>query len=142
MIAINLTFFVILGMFLLFLFVTQQIILKPTLDVMDRRDDRVAADEDAAQQHSAEADTLESRYAEEIARVRRAACMDIDEARREGMLARVNAIRERKAAADQEVAAIKDAASDALDAERKHFDELVPGLADRMAQQLHLGGKS
>lgn len=142
MIAINFTVFVILGMFLLFLWVTQKLILQPILDVMDRRDAQVESDENAAEQHTAEADTLESRYAEEIARVRRAASMEIDQARRDGMLARADAIRDRKAVAEREVRTVEEVAREALEVERKQFESLVPGLAVELARQLKLGGGS
>lgn len=142
MIAINFTIFVELGLFLLFMWVTQRLILMPILAVMDRRDDQVSADEETSEQHAAEADSLERRYADEIAGVRRAASAEIDNARREGMMARAAAIRERKAKADREVGTIEEAASGAMDTERKHFDELLPGLTDRMAKQLQLGGGS
>lgn len=142
MIAINLTVFVILGMFLLFLWVTQRIILQPILDVMDRRDDQVQTDEDAAEQHAAEAESLEQRYVDEIAHVRRAASAEIEKARREGMMARAAAIRDRKAVAEREVRTVEEAARKAMDEERKKFEALVPGLADRLADHLKLGGGS
>jgi F-type H+-transporting ATPase subunit b len=142
MIAINFTFFVELGLFLLFMWVTQRIILKPILSVMDRRDDQVTADEAAAEQQAAESESLEGRYADEIAGVRRAASTEIETARRDGMMARAAAIRERKAEADQAVRKVEEAALEAMNIERKRFDSLVPGLSERMAKQLQLGGES
>ncbi len=142
MIAINFTIFVELGLFLLFMWVTQRLILMPLLAVMDRRDDRVTEDEQAAEQRAAEAESLESRYADEIAAMRRAASTQIEQARREGMMARALAIRERKAEADQAVRVVEEAAMGAMETERQQFGALVPGLTERMAKQLHLGIES
>lgn len=142
MIAINFTLFVELGLFLLFMWVTQRLILMPLLAVMDRRDDQVNEDEVAAERHADEADSLESRYADEIAGVRRAASTEVEKARREGMMARAAAIRERKAAADQVVRGVEEAAMSAMETERQQFGTLLPGLTKRMANQLHLGVES
>jgi len=142
MIAINFTFFVELGLFLLFMWVTQRVILKPILDVMDRRDDQVAADEKAVEQHAAESESLERHYSDEIAGVRRAASSEIEKARRDGMMARAAAIRERKAEADRAVQTVEEAALTAMNTEREQFDSLLPGLTERMAKQLRLGGES
>ena len=58
------------------------------------------------------------------------------------LLARAAAIRDRKAVAEREVRTVEDAAREALDAERKQFESLVPGLAEEFAKQLKLGGGS
>ena len=142
MIAIIFTLFVELGLFLLFMWVTQRLILMPLLAVMDRRDDQVNEDVTAAEHYAAEAESLEGRYADEIAGVRRAASTEIEQARREGMMARAAAIRERKAAADQAVRAVEEAAMSAVESERQQFGSLLPGLTERMAKQLHLGTES
>lgn len=142
MIAINFTLFVELGLFLLFMWVTQRLILMPLLAVMDRRDDQVNEDEIAAEHRTDEAESLESRYADEIAGVRRAASTEIEKARREGMMARAAAIRERKVAADQAVRIVEEAAMRAMETERQHFGALLPGLTECMANQLHLGVES
>lgn len=142
MIAINLTLFVELGLFLLFMWVTQRLILMPILAVMDRRDDQVSADDEAAEQQVNEAESLERHYADEITGVRRAASAEIEKARRDGMMARAQAIRERKALGEREVRTIEEAASAAMDTEREQFDALLPGLAERMTERLHLGGRS
>ncbi len=142
MIAINFTVFVELGLFLLFLWVTQKLILIPILSVMDRRDDQVESDEQTAEKSIEDATSLEQRYADDIAGVRRAASAEIEQARREGMMARAAAVRERKAEADRQVRAIEDTVSAAMDIERQQFDALVPSLADQMAKRLQLRGQS
>jgi len=142
MIAINFTVFVELGLFLLFMWVTQRIILKPILSVMDRRDDQVSADDEAAEKNTADAESLERNYAEKMVGVRRASSAAIENARREGMLARAVAIRERKAVADSEVRAVEETASQAMEIERQQFEALVPDLTDCMARQLKIGGES
>ncbi len=140
MIAINFTVFVELGLFLLFMWVTQRLILGPILSVMDRRDDQERTDKKTAAERTAEAKSLEQRYANDVAKMRRRASAAIEKARRDGMIARAAAIRERKAKADGEVRVIQDATDAALASERLRFDALVPGLAEHMANQLRLRG--
>jgi F-type H+-transporting ATPase subunit b len=142
MIDINLTLFVELTLFLLFMWVTHLIILKPALSVMDERDDKIEHDAEAAEKHLDEANTLEQRYADEMSAVRREASAELEKARHDGLVARAAAIRDRKRAGYEEIAAVEAAVAEAVDAERKNYDALVRQLASEMSERLRMGGAS
>jgi F-type H+-transporting ATPase subunit b len=82
MVSINATFFVLLGMFLVFLWAMHRFVLTPALSVMDARDSQVADAKNAALQDSQEAAGLEDTYAARIGAIHREANSRLIHARR------------------------------------------------------------
>jgi len=140
MVVLNFTIIIELGLFLLFLWVTNKLILQPVLHNIDKREEGIALNEQAAETDAEEAEELEQRYAEAMAKARRAAHSEIEAARREAMDAHNAALLEHRRQADAEVEAQHESAFQKAEVERANYDALAPALADEIAGRLGVGG--
>ena len=104
MVAINFTIVVQLVLFLTFLWVTNKLVLRPILRVMDERDRTNRENQEASERDTERAQKLESDYAAQIASARRQGVVTVEKARREALNERMQALAARKQAAEDQVA--------------------------------------
>ena len=136
MVTLNLTFFIELALFLVFLWVTHATVFRKVLRHLDERTRYVEDRHRQAQVDRDEASELESKYQAELAAARREASRTISKARREAVERRMKAISERKRALDEAVNRLHDELMGQLEEERRHYDELVPEVVEIMNEQL------
>ena len=141
MVILNLTFFVQLGLFLVFLAVMHFLILRPTLRLMDAREGKIDKDRHAAEHDAAEAEQLETRYDSELGLVRHEAATQVAQAQRAAQQRHVAALAERRKQAEETVQGVRAAALGQVADERKRYDTLTRTLADAMVKRLGLGGR-
>lgn len=140
MVSLNLTLFIQLGLFLIFLWGTHVFILKPVLRMRDERQKSVEDDFASAREANKKACEIEAEYSAEIASARRAVTTRIEEARRAAQSRRIQKLAERRAAADQEVEAVRKDALALAEQQRPACEQSVPELSRRMQERLGLGG--
>ena len=141
MVVLNATIVIQLGLFLLFLLGMHLFILRPTLRVMDERSAAIARDKQAAQTDTTDAQQLEARYAAEVQTARRAAALEAAQAHRAAQEEHLAALNQRHREADPIVAAARRAALDEVEAQRRHYAQLTPEIAQAVAERLGFGGK-
>ena len=142
MVVLNLTLVIELGLFLVFLWVTNKIILSPILRVMDDRDAKMSQDLQQAETDTAEAEKLEKKYTLVISTERRASHVAFEKARRAAMDEHSAALSAHKREADAAVAVVAEEAEARVEQERQQYDALVPGIAADIAGHLGLGDRS
>ncbi len=142
MIALNLTLFIVLGMFLGFLWLMSAYVFKPLLQVMDNREHQLEEDAHTTQEEKEKAETLETEYARKITAIHREASHTVYHARRAAQDAHNEKVKALKRQEEQEVAQVRAQAMEQIEQERKEYPELVHALQQQIAQQLHIEGKS
>lgn len=140
MVSLNITIVVQIALFLAFLWGMHRLAFRPTLSVLDARDDQVRRDEEAAAAAAREAARLESRYAEDLAMARLDAAAKVSEVRRQTMDERNAQLLDARRAADALVGEAREAAQRELDEQRRRYDELVPEVLAAMRRSMSLGG--
>ncbi|MCL4217240.1 MAG: hypothetical protein KJ052_09595 [Candidatus Hydrogenedentes bacterium] len=140
MVNLNLTLVVELVLFLIFLWVTNKIVFRPLLRVIDAREEKVQQDREQARQFSAEADTLEQEYHRTLTKARRESARKIELARREAQRRRAEEIDTRRDIVDREIVELRAQNRQKVRAERQKFEQVVPDLAKRIEQSLGLRG--
>ena len=139
MVNLNLTLFVELGLFLLFLWVTAKVIFRPMLDVMDAREAKTDQDRQDARTDLEQSEALEKQYTSAIFGDRRRARERSDRAHDDAYDHFITTVDKRQKQADEEVMRVRIDASKQVEAERMHYAALVPGVAQAMAGRLGLG---
>jgi len=139
MVTINLTLFIEVGLFLVFLWAMNRFVFRPLLHVMDSRDDKLRTDRAAAHEAVAEADQIEKQYASESTRIHREASRDVIRAHRKVQEAHYQRMVELKHRGEEELDAVRREVAEAIASEQANYDALARDLAATMAQQL--GGK-
>lgn len=129
MVSLNLTIFIELGLFLLFLWVVNRIIVRPVLQMLDERAERIAGDREATRKDREASEKLNAQYAGEIYAARRAAAQAVEEARRTATAARVEAITTRRHQSDTELAAVRQEALRQIDNQRTEMEAAARDLA-------------
>ncbi|MCP4640340.1 MAG: hypothetical protein GY851_07910 [bacterium] len=142
MVALNITFFVELILFGIFLWVTNKIVLRPMLKTMDAREDAIRQNETSAESDAETAEQLKAKYTGEIAGARRSATSQIEAARLKALGERMAQLSARRTEAEETVGVVRTEATGKVDAESARCDELAPGLAEAMIDRLGLGGQS
>jgi F0F1-type ATP synthase membrane subunit b/b' len=140
MVALNLTLLVQLGLFLIFLWVTNAIILRPTLRVLDDRDSTLEKNREETASDTKEAQSLQSRVSKELATARRGGAVEVERARHDEMASRLEAMTKRKKEAEVMVGTVRDDLQKQVDAEREQYAPLVTTLSETIAQRLRKGG--
>jgi F-type H+-transporting ATPase subunit b len=138
MVNINLTFFIQLVLFLVFLWGANRIALRPILRVLDKREDTIRDQEDTAEQEAEKAARLEAEYASAMQDTRREASVRQMQARRAAMDERATALTARHREADEAIAALHDEAARQVEAERPKYAPLVASLAHAVEDRLNL----
>ncbi len=139
MVNLNLTFFIELGLFLLFLWGTSRFILRPALKVIDEREDRIQRDQDAAQARGRDADAMEAEYQRILSAARADAQRHFFETQSraiEAGTARLNAARR---ALEDAVAETRAAGEAELSEQRRQLALAAPDVAEELMRRLELG---
>ena len=138
MVTINLTLFVELGLFLVFLFAMKIFVFAPILRVMDARDAKITGDREAAMTGQEEAVRIEKKYAAAVAAAHRAESYGLVKAHRESQQAHAKRVKELKAEEDVKLAEIHAALMGQIEVERAHYPGLTAQLAQDMGMRLGL----
>ena len=137
MVNLNITLLVELGLFLLFLWVTTKIIIRPALATMDRRSAQIEGDRASANDHVAEADRLRTDYNASVNATRKT-----DEACRQALSHRVAAIAERRRHGRHLVEEVRTNAEQQRDAQRPQYTALAAQLAETLAAFVTKSGRA
>jgi F-type H+-transporting ATPase subunit b len=140
MVNVNLTLLVELGLFLVFLLLMHRLVLRPLMDLLDRRDAQVEGDLAAAQDVTAKADAMEAALRTEITNLHRKASKEIVKVHREAQEEHAAVVANLKHREARELIAIHDAFMAQLDVERAHLPELATGISTAIRQRLGLSG--
>jgi len=138
MISLNLTLFVEVGLFLLFLWACRRWVFTPVLRVLDEREASLEAGKTEAQRDLELAEELEARCYRELAEARRQAKLATDHAMREAHEARARAVSARRHQAEEAVQAAAAEAAAAVERERAQLDALAPEMAAAIRTRLGL----
>ena len=136
MVVINLTFFIELALFLLFLWAVQVLVFRPLLRTMDAREDQIEGDQTEAKTTRKAAKTKEEEYEGELSAARRKGINHVAEVRREAVQQRATRIQEARQKLEAEVAEARQVAQSKLEAQRGQFDDLSATLANEIAEKL------
>jgi len=140
MVSLNLTIFVELGLFLVFLWVMNKVTFRPMLRVMDGRDDKIAQDRQSADADGAGAEALEKQYLTAFRADKRRAQERARQARREARDHYMARVADREKRAEEEVGTVRAAVLAQAEAQRAQYASLVPDLAATVARRLDVGG--
>lgn len=141
MVALNLTFFVQLTAFLIFLWIMNRAVIRPILRTMDERARRIAADLDAAQQDGKDAQEFEARHIAALTSAHGAAAARVHQARLSAYEEHRTTVMEHRREADEQVAQYHEVVAKQLEAERKRFPDLVASLTESIDHQVGPGGR-
>ena len=142
MVNINSTLLVQLGLFLLFLWGLNRLVLRPMLKTMDDREDMLRRQEAETDSDTTQAEQAESTYASRIAAARQEAAQRVEEARRAALGERTAALAQRRAEANGAVERVRGKALEAVDEQRQRYADLAPGLVGAIIEKLGTGGRS
>ena len=141
MVSVNITLLVELGLFLVFLWVTARIVIRPALTTMDKRSARIEGDRASADDYAAKTDDLKRSYHEEITTARRAAKRKIAETCRQALSDRVDAIADRRRHGQRLVDAVRATAQQQEEAQRPQYAALVARLAESLVANVTTIGR-
>ncbi len=141
MMTINLTIVVEVAFFLFFLVLVNRTILRPLLRTMDGRADRVARLRDESAEARAEADRLHEQYITRLTEANQAAAQRLHESRLTTYRENRTCMDDMRAKAEADVAKHRVALNETLEAQRAHFQTLVPQLVEEMDRQVRRGGR-
>jgi len=130
MITLNLTLVVELALFLAFLWVMNQIVVRPLLRTMDARTAKTAQDRAAAEAGTQEAQRLEALYVERLANAHQAAAHRLHQVRFDAYHEGRTALDEERSRAEKDLGVCRAAVEAQIEAERQEYPELVPLLAE------------
>jgi F-type H+-transporting ATPase subunit b len=136
MVTLNLTLLIQVGLFLLFMWGTDRLILRPMLRLVDQRDEQVEGDRAQAQESAEKARELEERYAREISSARRKATFEIERARNEALEERMRQVAERRRVIEEHVEQARRDAQAEAESQRDQFDSLAESLAGAMRERV------
>ncbi len=140
MVTINLTIVVQLGLFLLFLWALNKLVLQRVLRNLDARETALEQDAEAANADASAAQSLEAQYAAELTAARRAATVHFERERRAAMDDRNERLARARENGDQEVMAVSRDGQAQIQAQREQFGTLAQDVAEAMAQRLRVKG--
>ncbi len=140
MISLNFTLVVELVLFLIFLGVTNRLIFRPLLRIMDEREATVARDKEQAAAAAQSASALEVENAERVTEAHRAAPHNLRSARDEAYRAYRLEMEELRKKADQELGLFRAEIAQQIDGQRTTYPDLVPSLVKSIDERLHVEG--
>ncbi len=142
MVDINLTLFIELGLFLIFMWAMGKYVFRPLLKVMDARAWQIEEDKRHADSVDEEAAALEQDYAKSSAGIHRNATERVRQAHRKAQRAHLEKVTEFKAAAQRELEQARAEAEKLIAAQRSGFPALADALAGEIAARLDLDGNA
>lgn len=141
MVSVNFTLLVELALFLIFLGVTNRLIFRPLLRIMDERAASIAQDKETAAAANTEAGTLEACHTEKVIEARHVATHRLRQAHDETYQANRTELDGLRHRVDQEVGVFRDQVTIQLDAERKKCAEFLPSIVTAIDERLHVEGR-
>ncbi len=140
MVTPNLTFFIEVGLFLLFLWGTARFILRPVLKGLDERESGIEVAHEQAEENSARAKVLERDYLRNLSEIRGRAEDAYRKARRETRKGHIEAVASAREWGENAVAEVRAEAMGLVEGQRSAVESAVPDIADRIAERLRSGG--
>jgi F-type H+-transporting ATPase subunit b len=140
MVTLNLTLFIEVGLFLLFLAAMNRYVLRPLLGVMDARETQVQTDRETAVKASEEAVRLERDYRAHLAAAHRQASIQLGRAHREAQEVHTQKVNELRRVEVEQLKAARAEAREQVHAQREHYDRLVDELYLHAVHELRLEG--
>ncbi len=138
MVTINLTLFINLALFLIFIWAMNVFIFKPLLELTDRRESKIANDQKSAIHLTNQAEDLERQYFSDIAAIHREASHTLVRAHRSAQEAHMARLDEVKIKYHRELAEIRAQVKKTIASERASHPELAAELVDIMAERIEL----
>ncbi len=140
MVVLNLTLLVELGLFLIFLWVTSRFILRPMLNVMDGREEKLKQDSETARTDNSTAQTLEEEYSGTVAGIQRAIHERVERERRTAQECQLAELAKHRRTADEAVAEARKTAWTQAAAQEADYERCTSEIADAVMEKLGCGG--
>ena len=140
MVTPNLTFFIEVSLFLLFLWGTAHFILRPVLRSLDEREMSIEQAHEQAAEDTKETEALEGDYLKKLSEIRGQADEIYREARRDTIKGHIEAVADAREWADRAVAEVREETRGLVEGQRAAIRDAVPGIADLIAGRLRSGG--
>jgi len=140
MVTINLTILVQVGLFLLFLWAMHRLVFQPMLGLMDAREARISADQEAARGEGKQASELEGAYHARVAEMHRISSHRFLAAHRKAQQEHVLRVAELRQREDELIQHLREKSLSELARQRSDFPRLAAALADDVAVRLRLAG--
>jgi F0F1-type ATP synthase membrane subunit b/b' len=137
MIALNFTLLVEVGLFLVFLWATNRIVLRPLLRTMDARTAQIEGDRASAETDARAAQQLETQYMARLTGAHQGAAQRLHQARYDAYQENRTALEELRSRAETDVAAFRDSMEAHVAAERERFPDLLAGIIQAADQQVN-----
>ena len=142
MVTPNLTFFIEVSLFLLFLWGTARFILRPVLQGLDERAESIDRAREQTEENTNEAETLEADYLKKLSEIRGQADEIYHVARRDTLKGHIQAVADAREWADQAVAEVREEARGLVEGQRSAIQDAVPEIAELIAGRLRSGRSS
>ena len=142
MVTPNLTFFIEVSLFLLFLWGTAHFILRPVLQGLDERAESIDRARKQTEEDINKAEALEGSYLTKLSEMRSQADETYREARRDTLKGHVQAVADAREWADQAVAEVREEARGIVEGQRSAIQDAVPEIAELIASRLRSGRTS
>lgn len=140
MVNLNLTLLVELGLFLVFLALMHRLVLRPLMDLLDRRDAQIEDNLASGRDLATKAEAMEAALRAEISSLHRKASKEIVKMHRQAQEEHATLVADLKHREAHELVAIHASFVEQLAVERAHAPELAAGIAQAMKQRLGLAG--
>lgn len=140
MIALNFTLFVQLGLFLLFLYVTNKIVLRPLLKTVDARTAKIEGDQAAATADAQAAANAESVVKERLAGIQHDEALRLRKARQDEYQKNRGVIDDLKRRANAGVEEYRAQMDRTIEEERTAYPQLIPAIVEAMDRQINAEG--
>ncbi|MCH8858511.1 MAG: ATP synthase F0 subunit B [Proteobacteria bacterium] len=140
MVDINLTLFVIFCMFVVFLWAMNTFVFRPLLEVMDKRDEKIASDQERADTEAQAAGQIELAYASKVAALHRDENRKIRQAHWDAQAAHNTRVGELKERENLELEALRLDALRQIEVQREDYPPLVKALVKDASGRLSLQG--
>jgi len=142
MVTPNLTFFIEVSLFLLFLWGTARFILRPVLQGLDERAESIDRAREQTEESTNKAETLEADYLKKLSEIRGQADESYHVARRDTLKGHNEAVADAREWADQAVAEVREEARGLVEGQRSAIQDAVPEIAELIASRLRSGRSS
>jgi F-type H+-transporting ATPase subunit b len=140
MVNINFTIVIELGLFLLFLWLTNKTVVRPLLRTMDARQEKIDQDKAAAETERQEAKRLEALYLDRLTAAHQEASQRLHKARFDAYQEGRHALDDLRGKSEREVDVYSAAVQDRLDEERRKIEEMLPALVELADQKVNKEG--
>ena len=140
MIALNFTLFVQLGLFLVFLWVTNKVIYRPLLRTMDARTDKTQEDRATAESQTKDAQQLEALHKDRLVNAHQDAARRHQKARYEAYLKNREALGVLRSQSEQELVVYRAGVEAQLAEERRKLPGLLPPIVEAIDRQVNTEG--